>query len=190
VKPTRRGKEIAWRRVCSKKFDPDRGWYPARAVVPGVFTTPAPDTTILVQTDYGRVERMNRDRPMSGVAPPKGGLGRGYYRPSRSDLGGARPVPRALSEARAKNRASQEAWPKGLGHWDNPSIGRKRRLVAASASRDHVQEPLRLPPLRRSRPACVRGGPVRDGNCFACKRCRRTSRRLVWGRTPCRRPRR
>jgi hypothetical protein len=47
------------------------------------------------------------------------------------------PVPWPPSGARGEKRASQEAWPKGLGHWDTASVGRKRPLVAASASRDH-----------------------------------------------------
>jgi hypothetical protein len=94
------GKEIAGRRVCSKKFDPDRGWVSGQGRRAGCFTTPAPDMTILVQTDYGRVERTNRDRPITAIGADakevprqRGGLGRGYYRPSRSDLGdGVRPV--------------------------------------------------------------------------------------------------
>jgi hypothetical protein len=40
----------------------------------------------------------------------------------------------ALIRGRGEKRASQEAGPRGLGHWDTPSIGRKRPWVAASAS--------------------------------------------------------
>jgi hypothetical protein len=68
------------------------------------------------------------------VEPPKGG-------PWAGRSGRAGPY-----EARGEKRASHEAGPKGLGHWDTPSIGRKRPFAAASASRDHVQEPLSLPP--------------------------------------------
>ena len=54
----------------------------------------------------------------------RGGLRRGYYRPGKERSGGGfRPVyskvyTTAPIRARGKKRASQEAWPKGLGHWD------------------------------------------------------------------------
>jgi hypothetical protein len=83
------------------------------------------------------------------VAPPKGGLRRGYYRPGKERSGGwVRPVyskiyTMALSGARGEKRASQEAWPKGLGHWDTPSIARKRPLVARRPpGSSRAQEPL------------------------------------------------
>ena len=145
MKPTRRGKEIARRRVWSKKFDPDRGLVSGHGRRAGCFHDTRPRHAVLVQTDYGRVERAKRDRPMSAIGAgtkelprQRGGLGRGCYRPSRSDLGGwVRPVPWPPSGARGEKRASHEAGPKGLGHRDTPSIGRKRPLVAASAPGIH-----------------------------------------------------
>ena len=97
------------------------------------------------------------------VPRQRGGLWRGYYRPSKERSGGwVRPVyskvyTMALSVARGEKRASQEAWRKGLGHWDTPSIGRKRAIggsVCLQGS-SRAQEPL-------SRPLSREGGGLSD----------------------------
>jgi hypothetical protein len=71
-------------KLMRAKIDPDR-----EPIRPGpscrmFHNTPAPDRTILVQTDYGRVERMNRDRPISAIGADAKELPR-----QRGGLGGA-----------------------------------------------------------------------------------------------------
>jgi hypothetical protein len=110
------------------------------------------------------------------------------------------------SGARGEKRASQEAWPKGLGHWDTRSIGRKRPLVAASAFISPSPRPLSSPPkpippgmwCEVARGAvCQSRSPSANGNCVACKHCRRIGageidgpvRATPFPRSACRTPR-
>jgi hypothetical protein len=101
---------------------------------------------------------------VSGKCPAKGGgLWRGYYRPSKERSGGwVRPVYSKVYtitpiRGKGRKRVSQEAWRKGLGHWDTPSIGRKRAIggsVCLQGS-SRAQEPL-------SRPLSREGGGLSD----------------------------
>jgi hypothetical protein len=92
--------------------------------------------------------------------PPKAGLGGDITGRARAIWGMGPAGAMAPSGASGEKRASQEPWSKGLGHWDSPSIGRKRPIGGGFSLRGSpptiaalAQEPLSLPPLRRSRPA-------------------------------------
>jgi hypothetical protein len=109
-------------KLMRAKIDPDR-----EPIRPGpscrmFHNTPAPDRTILVQTDYGRVERMNRDRPISAIGadakelPRQRGALAGLLPAERERSGGwVRPVySKVYTMAPIRARGEKTGVPRGL----------------------------------------------------------------------------